>query len=300
MCDGRPSPPRFFCRLAGGGPFFRGFSFRWVLRFALSVTRCLTVQDATSCPRVDPQYERGRPCATMSCLFFTSLWLQQSQPILMQEIQLAKDIDLTCYKTLPTKAITCLQVGPMSLELPVAQPAESDQSSLSPSREDPNDGHPEDTLPALTHLRWRRDALQPPHAQQDTAGRDTCGHFPDGGLRCVTWNTRGLVGSVLSSERNRELKLNYFGKLIEKNNVICLQEVHGKKEFLQAIQVWAPRFRLFGTFIPGNENAGRSAICIHKDLLPEGAIVTNVITCQGRYALTRKIASHHSTMTSVS
>ena len=62
---------------------------------------------------------------------------------------------------------------------------------------------------------------------------------PDGGLRCVTWNTRGLVGSVLSLQRNRELKLNNFGTLIEKNNVICLQEVHGKDEFLQAIQVWA-------------------------------------------------------------
>ena len=201
---------------------------------------------------------------------------------MVQEIQLAKDIDLTCRKTLPTKAITCLQVGPMSLEWPIALPAESDQSSLSPSHEDPNDGHPEDTLPALPHLRWRRDALQPPQVQQDTAGRDTCGHFPDGGLRCVTWNTRGLVGSVLSSQRNRELKLNYFGKLIEKNNVICLQEVHGKNEFLQAIQVWAPRFRLFGTFIPGSENAGGSAICIHKDLLPEGAIVSHLITCQGR------------------
>ena len=92
----------------------------------------------------------------------------------------------------------------------------------------------------------------------------------------------GLVGSDLSSQRNGELKVNYFGKLIENNNVICLQEVHGKDEFLQAIQVWAPRFNLFGTFKAGNENAGRSATCIHKDLLPEDAIVTHMITCQGR------------------
>ena len=71
-------------------------------------------------------------------------------------------------------------------------------------------------------------------------------------------------------------------KLVENNNVICLQEVHGKDEFLQAIQVWAPRFQLFGTFIPGNENAGGSATCIHQDLLPEDAIVTHMSTCQGR------------------
>ena len=54
-------------------------------------------------------------------------------------------------------------------------------------------------------------------------------------------------------------------------------EVHGKDEYLQAVQVLAPRFRFFGTFIPGNENAARSAICIHKDLLPEDASVTHTV-----------------------
>ena len=54
-----------------------------------------------------------------------------------------------------------------------------------------------------------------------------------------------------------------------------LQEVHGKNEFLQAIQVWAPRFRLFGTFILGNENAGGGRLF-------EDAVVTHVITCLGR------------------
>ena len=45
--------------------------------------------------------------------------------------------------------------------------------------------------------------------------------------------------------------------------------------------MWAPRVRLLGTFILGNENAGGSAICIHKDLL-QGAVETHAITCQGR------------------
>ena len=36
----------------------------------------------------------------------------------------------------------------------------------------------------------------------------------------------------------------------------CLQEVHGKYEYLQAIQVLASRFRFFGTLIPDYENAG--------------------------------------------
>ena len=34
-------------------------------------------------------------------------------------------------------------------------------------------------------------------------------------------------------------------------------------------------------FIPDNEYAGGSAVCIHKELLPEETIVTHLITCQG-------------------
>ena len=63
---------------------------------------------------------------------------------------------------------------------------------------------------------------------------------------------------------------------------MCLQEVHGKDEFLQAFQVVALRFKFFGTFIPENENAGGSAICIHKDFVPDNAVVTHMVTGQGR------------------
>ena len=131
-------------------------------------------------------------------------------------------------------------------------------------------------------MRWRRDALQPPQTQRDSLDRNTCAHIPDGGLRCLTWNTGGLVGSVHSCEFSRELKHDYFSRLIENNNIICLQEVHGKDEFLQGIQVLAPRFRLYDTLKPGNANAGGSARCIHKDLLPGDALVTHVVTCKGR------------------
>ena len=89
----------------------------------------------------------------------------------------------------------------------------------------------------------------------------------------------GLIGSVFPKQKNREFKLKYLEQLCDNNNSLCFQEVHGKDEYLQAIQVLAPRFRFFGTFIPDNENAGGSAICIHKDILPEEAIVTHLITC---------------------
>ena len=81
---------------------------------------------------------------------------------------------------------------------------------------------------------------------------------------------------------------------MDHNNIICLQEVHGKDEFLQAIQVLAPQFRLFGTFLSANENAGGSAICIHRDLLPEEAVVTRSVTCHGRDHLVNIRSERHS------
>ena len=271
-----PSPPCFFAAWRVEAPFFRGFPFRWAFQFALSLARCLTLQDAAPCCRKDSLYECGRPHDTLSCLFCTALWFRQSQSLLTREVQQTDDIDLTCCIKLPRKAATCLQVGHMSLEWPVGPPAGSDQSSLSPSHEDLNDEHPEDALPARPHSRWRRDALQPPQIHRGILDRNTCVHIPDDGLRCVTWNTRGLIGSPISSQLSSEQKHNYFSRLIENNNnIICLQEVHGKGEFLQAPLVLAPRFQLFGTSIPDNANAGGSATCIHKDLLLDDAVVTD-------------------------
>ena len=113
-------------------------------------------------------------------------------------------------------------------------------------------------------------------------------------MRCITWNTRGLVGSVISRQRRRESQLAYLKKLFDLNNIICLQEVHGKDEFLQAIQVLAPQFRFFGTFLLDNENAGGSAICIRRDLPPEDSLVTHVITCHGRDHLVNIQSERHS------
>ena len=118
--------------------------------------------------------------------------------------------------------------------------------------------------------------------------------------RCITWKTRGLVGFVFSRQRNREFKLKYLKKLLDHNDVIYLQEVYGKDEFLQAVQVLGPRFRLFGTFLPDNENGEGSAVCIHTDLLPEKAIVTHVVTCNGRDHLVNIRTGRHSLVMSMS
>ena len=95
-------------------------------------------------------------------------------------------------------------------------------------------------------------------------------------------NTRGLLGSTASSQRFRELKHIYLTLLAKNNDIICLQETHGKDEFLQSIQVLHTQFRLFGTFMLNNVNAGGSAIFIHKSLLSDGAIVNHMTACQGR------------------
>ena len=45
-----------------------------------------------------------------------------------------------------------------------------------------------------------------------------------------------------------------------------------RMSILRLFRCWFSRIRFFGTFFPGYENAGRSAICIYRDL--EEAIVT--------------------------
>ena len=140
----------------------------------------------------------------------------------------------------------------MSLEWPLAPSGGLAQSSHSLSQEDANGDRPENAPLGLPHLRWRRDALQPPEVQRDRLAGNTCVHIPDGGFRCITWNTKGLLGSPASWQHSRERKHIYLTRHAKDNDIICLQETHGKDEFLQAIQVLVPQFRLFGTFVPNN------------------------------------------------
>ena len=82
-------------------------------------------------------------------------------------------------------------------------------------------------------------------------------------------------------------------KLFDSNNIICLQEEHGKDEFLQAIQVLAPLFRFFLVLSFLSENAGGSTICIHRDILLEEAIVTHLVTGHGRDHLVNIQSGRH-------
>ena len=82
--------------------------------------------------------------------------------------------------------------------------ARFDLSRPSSTPEDPIVDQQRGAFPASTLSRWRQDALQPPPlVLQRSTGWDGCDHFFDGGLRCITWNTRRLVGSFLSKLEQR-------------------------------------------------------------------------------------------------
>ena len=196
-----------------------------------------------------------------------------------------KDVNLICSPTYLFRDATCLPIGPMSLDWPVNPCGRSDPSGPSLPPEVLTDEQQRGAFPAIEHSRWRQGALHAqPQILQRTAGWDGCGPFLFEGLGCIAWNT------VFSRQRNRESKLNYLRRLSDA--IFCLQEVHGRDEFHQAIQVLAPRF-FSGTFIPGNENAGGSAICIHRGLLPEEAVVTHLVICQGRDHLVNIQSGRH-------
>ena len=171
----------------------------------------------------------------------------------------------------------------MFLDWPVDPCARFDQSRPSLSAKVPNDGQQRGALPASTRSRWRKNALQPPpQVLQRIAGWDGCGPFlPE--VCGVLLGTPGVsLDQFFLSRRTENSNSNISRSYLTTTTCLCLQEVHGRDEYLQAIQVLAPRFRFFGTFFPGNENAGGSAICTHRDLLLEEAVVTHLITCQGR------------------
>ena len=73
----------------------------------------------------------------------------------------------------PFGSMTCSQVRPMTLGWPVAPSGGLVQSSHSLSQEDGNGERPENAHLTPPHLRWRRDALQPPEVQRDRLARNT-------------------------------------------------------------------------------------------------------------------------------
>ena len=96
----------------------------------------------------------------------------------------------------------------VSLDWPVNPFGRCDPSRSSLPPDVPSGEQQRGAFPASTHSRWRQGAL---HTQLQIVHRPTgwdgCGSFLSEGLRCITWNTRRLVGSVFSRQRHTEFKL---------------------------------------------------------------------------------------------
>ena len=201
------------------------------------------MHDATSCSREDSLYQCGRPCDALSCLFFSALWLQGNQSILVLETQSAKHIDLTCFKTFPIKATICLQVGPMSLHWPVDPSARFDDSRSSLFPEVPSDKQQRAALPVSTSSRRRQNTIQaPPLVLQRSTGLDGYGPFRRSEVYYLEHQGSHWIFSLQAKEQR--IKLKYLKKFFE-TNILCLQEVDEKDEYLQAVQVLAPRLSFF-------------------------------------------------------
>ena len=133
--------------------------------------------------------------------------------ILVQETPSMKNVDPSCSTTSLFGDATCLPVGPLSLDWPVNPCGSSDPSGPSLPPGAPSGAPQQGAFSVIGYSRWRQGALQAqPQISQRTARWDGCHPFLSEGLRCITWNTRGLVGSVFTRQRNRESKLNYFKK----------------------------------------------------------------------------------------
>ena len=98
MCDGRSLASPLSRLLAGRGAFFRGFPFRWVLHFVLSLTRSVIVHDSASCSREDSLHEVCARAILYLAFSFLICGFDATNPYWVQETQSAKDTDMTCSK----------------------------------------------------------------------------------------------------------------------------------------------------------------------------------------------------------
>ena len=215
MCDGLPA----FSPLGGSRHLFQRFPF------PMGFTPCVifvSQRNRACCYaslQEDPLYECGRPCEdlpcecdhschTLLCLFFTDLWLQQSPP------RRYRPSPSHVYQwgphSLSGRLLYLQNVNNPALPLPMRIPTTIILKVLFQVSRTPVGG-----AMLFNHLRYNKILQVGIHvATSLMAVRDVF----------ITGNTRGFAGSVLSSQRDRELKLKNFGKLFENNNIITQED----------------------------------------------------------------------------
>ena len=129
-----------------------------------------------------------------TCYLNTAIWLGKCRSILTHS-QHSSELDMICCRASPFCPSTCLPVG-LVLLASLGAPAHLGHS---PSQEDAGRDRPGSAPLGPPQVRGRRDVLQPPEVLRDELAGSTCAHIPDEGSRCVSWNTRGLLGSPASN-----------------------------------------------------------------------------------------------------
>ena len=148
---------------------------------------------------------------------------------------------MACYRI--SHVLTCTEVGPMSVEWPLAPQGGFVQSHHSMPQEHANGECLGKKSSFCSSTFSVGDVTRFNHQEcSETKRTGTRVRILDGGLRCVSWNRRGLIGSLASSQHSCGKKHIYLARFAKINHIICLQ-------FLQAIQVLVSQFMLYGTFI---------------------------------------------------
>ena len=227
------------------------------------------------------QIQCSRLYDTATCYLHTAILLGRCRSILSQ-VERSSEPDIVCYRISPFGPTTCCPAGPESLTWPEIQPGRHGQAEHVPLYEEASGVRPGCALCGPSHQRGRRDAPQPHKVLRGQLTRDTCIHIPPGSLRCVSWSTRGLHGSTASSQTSGDQKQKNLRRLAKMTS-FAFRKRMGKTNSHKFFEYYTLSFEcLVGTFVTGNVNAGRWAIFVRENLLPDLAIVTQETTCQGR------------------
>ena len=238
-----PSPHSFFAAWRVEVHFSAVSDFDGSYTFVLYLIRGVALHESPSCSREDSLDECGRPCDPPSCLLFSALWLRCSQSFLVQETWSAKDLDLTCSATFLFRDATCLQVGPLTLDWPINPSVRSDFSRSLLPLEIPSGEQQLRAFPASIRSRWRQDALQAqPQILQSTTEWDGCGPFLSEGLKCITWNTRGLVGSVSPDKGTENSNSNISKDTLTTTTLFVSGKCMERTSFFRLFRCWLRDF----------------------------------------------------------
>ena len=125
-------------------------------------------------------------------------------------------------------------------------------------------------------------------------GMDVAPSFPKA---CdVSLGTAGVSLDLCSPKRKTEFSnSNISRSTLTPTTSYVSRRCMERTSIFRLFRCWLRNFfSFFGTFTPDNEHAGGSAFCLHRDLLPEEALVTHSITCHGRDHLVNIRTERHS------